>query len=114
MGGFSQQDIAGVLKSIDVLIVPSTWEEAYGLTVDEAKVAGIPVIASRIGGLPEHVEHGREGYLFAPGDAGELEGIVRRLAGRPDRVVAIRPTGDDVLSLHENARDVEADYESVT
>lgn len=114
MGGFTQQDIAVVLQEIDVLIVPSIWEEAYGLTMDEAKVAGIPVVASRIGGLPEHLVQGKEGYLFAPGDARELEGIVRRLAGRPDRVEALRPTGDDVLSLHENARDVETIYERIS
>ena len=79
------------------------------------RVVGLRGIIDQLGGgLPEHLEHGREGYLFSPGDASELEGVVRRLAGRPDRVEALRPSGDDVLSLYENARDVEAIYESLT
>jgi glycosyltransferase involved in cell wall biosynthesis len=110
MDGFEQKEIDGVLSRIDVLVVPSIWEEAYGLTVDEAKAAGIPVIASRIGGIPEHLHHGKEGFLFKPGDADELERVIRRLAGRPDRVEALQPSGDDVMNLFDNAREVEEAY----
>ncbi|MBU0756166.1 MAG: glycosyltransferase family 4 protein [Planctomycetes bacterium] len=110
MGGFSQQEIPRVLSEIDVLCVPSIWEEAYGLTVDEAKAAGIPVIASRLGGIPEHLCHGKEGFLYSATDVDELEQAIRKLAGRPDRVEKLRPSGDDVLNLFENAHDVEAAY----
>jgi glycosyltransferase involved in cell wall biosynthesis len=113
MGGFDPRDIGRVLRGIDVLVVPSIWEEAYGMTVDEAKVAGIPVIASRTGGIPEHLKDGKEGFLFAPGDVDGLEHLVRRLAGRPDLVRRLQPKGDDVPTLHENAMDVEAVYRSV-
>jgi glycosyltransferase involved in cell wall biosynthesis len=110
MGGFEQSEIDRVLSGIDVLVVPSIWEEAYGLTVDEAKVAGISVIASRVGGIPEHLRHGKEGFLFKTGDVDELEHMIRRLAGRPDRVKALQPPGDDVLTLFDNAQEVEEAY----
>jgi len=113
MGGFDHREIGRVLERIDVLVVPSIWEEAYGLSVDEAKAAGIPVLASRIGGIPEHLEEGREGYLFTPGSADELERLVRRLAGRPDRVRALRPHGRDVVTLIENGEEVEAVYRTL-
>ena len=113
MGGFDHREIGRVLERIDVLVVPSLWEEAYGLSVDEAKAAGIPVLASRIGGIPEHLVEGKEGFLFTPGSADELERLVRRLAGRPDRVRALRPTGDDVVTLFEQGEDVEAVYRTL-
>ena len=43
----------------------------------------------------------------------ELERLIRRLAGRADLVEGLRPTGDDVTTLYENAEDVEALYRSV-
>jgi len=110
MGGFDPSEIGKVLAGIDVLVVPPIWEEAYGLTLDEAKLAGIPVIASRTGGIPEHLIHGSEGFLFTPGDADELERLVRRLAGRSDLVKKLTPKGDDVAGLYENAEDVEGVY----
>jgi len=113
MGGFDNQDIGKVLSGIDVLIVPPLWEEAYGLTVDEAKAAGVPVIASSIGGIPEHLEDGKQGYLFTPGSVYELEILIRRLAGRPDIVEKLQPSGDDIPTLYENADDVEAFYKMV-
>jgi glycosyltransferase involved in cell wall biosynthesis len=113
MGAYSHDEIHGVLSGIDVLVVPPIWEEAFGLTVDEARQAGIPVIASRIGGIPEHLRHGKEGYLFTPGSVEELVQLIRKLTGRPDRVEKLRPLGDDVSSLFDNADDVEGAYRQV-
>lgn len=113
MGRFDNREIGRVFSGIDVLLVPSVWEEAYGINVDEAKVAGVPVIASRVGGIPEHLKDGEEGYLFTPGSVDELENLIRRLAGRPDRVAKLRPSGDDVATLYENADDIEEVYRSV-
>lgn len=113
MGAFDNRDIGKVLSGIDVLIVPPLWEEAYGLTVDEAKVAGVPVIASRIGGIPEHLKDGKEGFLFTPGSVDELERLIRRLTGRPDLVEKLQPLGDDVPTLYETAEDIESFYRQV-
>lgn len=112
-GGFSYDQITRVLPQIDVLIVPSTWEEAYGLTVDEAKLAGIPIIASRFGGIPEHLKHGKEGFLFKPGSVDELVRYIRYFVNSPKKVERMRPSGDDVLSLEENAFEVEQVYHLV-
>ena len=110
-GGFAQSELTHILKGIDVLIVPSIWEEAYGMVLDEAKAAGIPVIATRIGGIPEHLDHGKEGYLYEPGDVDELERRVRRFAERPGHVDELRPSGDDVTTVEENMRSIETIYE---
>jgi len=110
MGGYTPEEIGCALSDIDVLIVPSLWEEAYGLTVDEAKLAGIPVIASKTGGIPEHLDHGKDGLLFAPGDGKGLEKIIRRFMKDDDLIRKYRPKGNEVLSLNRHAEAVNKIY----
>jgi glycosyltransferase involved in cell wall biosynthesis len=55
-----------VYASVDVLVVPSLWEEPLGMIVLEAYRHGVPVIAAHRGGLPEIVEDGRTGRLYEP------------------------------------------------
>ena len=64
-------------------IVPSLWYENSPLVVYEANALGKPVVASRIGGLPEEVDDGETGYLFEPGNVDELAQRVHSLAGDP-------------------------------
>jgi glycosyltransferase involved in cell wall biosynthesis len=64
-------------------VVPSEWFEAFGLSAAESLANGTPVIASRIGGLTEVVEDGVSGFLFAPGDAGDLAAKLRQVRQDP-------------------------------
>jgi glycogen(starch) synthase len=66
--------------TIDVLAVPSLWEEPLGRVIYEAYAHGIPVIVSRAGGMPEIVDEGRTGYVVPPGDPGVLRELLQRLA----------------------------------
>ena len=61
-------------------IVPSECYENYPLAAAESLARGTPVIASRIGGLPEIVDHGDTGLLFDPGDARALGACIMSLA----------------------------------
>jgi N-acetyl-alpha-D-glucosaminyl L-malate synthase BshA len=60
-------DVAGVLSIADLFLLPSTME-SFGLAAIEALSCEVPVIASRVGGLPEAVADGDCGYLFEPED----------------------------------------------
>jgi len=62
------------LKS-DVLVLPSTWYDNAPLAILEAYKYGLPVIGSRIGGIPEMIREWETGFLFAPGDEGILAEI---------------------------------------
>ena len=67
-GAIAHDRVAQALSSIDVLVVPSIWPENSPLVIQEAFLAGVPVVASRIGGIPEAIDDGRNGLLFRAGD----------------------------------------------
>lgn len=69
--------------AFDVCVVPSLRQESFGLLAVDAMRAGRPVVATRVGGLPEVVEDGETGLLVAPGDPAALEAALRRVLGDP-------------------------------
>lgn len=87
-GTLAPDQIPGLLSRARALIVPSLWYEGAPRIVLEAYAAGVPVLASSIGALPELVESGASGLLFPPNDATALGAAVTRLAddGESDRL----------------------------
>ncbi len=77
-----------LFKRIDVLVAPSLWHEPFGRIAIEALAWGVPVIASRRGGLPEILEHGGTGFLFEPNEPGSLAWVLRGLT--PEACAAMR------------------------
>jgi glycosyltransferase involved in cell wall biosynthesis len=76
VGWVNPSQLQYLFETADVLVVPSRWE-GFGLIAAEAMRAGLPVVASRVGGLPEVVEHGQSGLLFEAGDVEHLVRILR-------------------------------------
>jgi glycosyltransferase involved in cell wall biosynthesis len=75
------RDDVGELLARSHLFVLSTRSEGLPVTVLEAMAAGLPVIASRVGGIPELVVDGETGFLVAPGDPDGLAEAIDRLLG---------------------------------
>jgi glycosyltransferase involved in cell wall biosynthesis len=80
-------DAAGVMRHLDVLVCPSR-EEPFGTVVAEAMAVGTPVVAARVGGIPEYLEDGVAGVLVAPGDPGALAAGVLRVLERREEMGA--------------------------
>ena len=111
-GWLSRDQIAALYAAAEVLVVPSRWE-GFGLVAVEAMRAGRAVIASRVGGLPEVVEHGVTGLLVEPGDAGALAEALAQLsvetlqamgaAGRLrfERLFHVQRVGDELDALYQ-------------
>lgn len=81
------QDTAGVaalLARAHVMLVPSTWEEPYPLVSIEAAAAGVPLVTSSAGGIPEFVGDGVEGLLFSPGDHAACADAIERVLADPE------------------------------
>ncbi len=72
------------LKDIDVLVVPSLWYENSPMVIYEAYAAGVPVIGSDRGGIPELVREGETGFTFRAGDQRGLADIMLRLSRQSD------------------------------
>ena len=71
-GKVNSELIEKVYAKTDVLILPSIWPENQPVTITEAMAFSLPVIASRIGGIPELVEDEKTGYLFEAGNPQDL------------------------------------------
>ncbi len=75
----SQRHVEPLMQAADCLVCPSVWGEAAGLVNLEASSCGLPVVASRVGGIHEFIEEGRTGFFFPPGDSRALADRLRRL-----------------------------------
>jgi glycosyltransferase involved in cell wall biosynthesis len=79
-------DAAEFLRGVDVVVVPSVCVENQPSVIIEAFAEGRPVVASRIGGIPEMFEDGQGGWLLPPGDVTALRACLTRLNDRPDEI----------------------------
>ena len=73
-------DSGRILAVLDLLMAPSRWE-GFGLVVLEAMARGVPVLATRVGALPEIIADGETGLLVAAGDVGALAAALGKLLG---------------------------------
>ena len=71
-GPYAPEQLPLLLEDTDAVVIPSLVTETYSITAREAFARGLPVIASRIGALPEGVRDGENGLLFDPGSAFQL------------------------------------------
>jgi glycosyltransferase involved in cell wall biosynthesis len=79
VGMMEPSRVAETIRGARALLLPSTWYEAQPRVIPEAYAAGVPVIASRIGGLPDLVIEGQTGSLVAPGDPPAWAAAAERL-----------------------------------
>ena len=78
-----RSDVSSLLSCADVAVVPSRWDEAFGFTVIEAMAAGLPVIATAVGGIPEIVDHEKTGLLVQRAAPKEIADSLVRLYKNP-------------------------------
>ena len=73
--GFTR-DVPAELGRLDLMVLPSLFGEGLPMVVLEAMAAGVPVIATRVEGVPEAIRDGVDGLIVAPGDAGALSEVI--------------------------------------
>ncbi len=86
LGTVPLQALIRAYRAADLVVLPSIWQESYGLPVAEAMACGVPVLASASGGVPELIEDGVTGRLFARLDTQALAGALRELSADPARL----------------------------
>jgi glycosyltransferase involved in cell wall biosynthesis len=84
-GMLSRDDCAALVAGARAAIVPSEWEEAFGLVAIEAMALQVAPVAPAHGSFPELVRDGHDGVLFAPGDPDALAAVLRDVETDPGR-----------------------------
>ena len=82
-GALSRPDVARRYREADLFTLPSS-AESFGNVFAEALASGLPIVGTAVGGIPDLVEHGRNGLLVPPGDVHALAGAIRYLADDPE------------------------------
>lgn len=103
MGHRSHENAMEVLKGSKFLVIPSEWYENFPYSVLEAFTLGRPVIASRIGGIPELVKNWETGLLFEPGNSELLALKMKFLLGHPEKAEAIGRNAFEFMSGEINS-----------
>jgi glycosyltransferase involved in cell wall biosynthesis len=107
-----RDDVPAVLKLMDVLVLSSLSEGSPNVVL-EAMAAGVPVVAMRVGGVPEVVEDGVSGFLVDPGDAPGLSNAVLRLLNDADRAREMGKKGRAIAGENYDINRVVARVEDV-
>jgi len=113
MGGFDHKDISDVFSEIDALVFPSVWNENCPLTILEAFLTGTPVIASRIGGIPELIKDKENGLLFEPRNPYDLCDKIKIFINTPSLIERLKMDINQPKNIEENTQEIEELYKEL-
>ena len=101
--GFKNQDeMSELYKNCIATILPCNWFENFPTTIIESLIHGKPVIASKIGGIPEQIEDNKNGFLFQPGNIMQLKNCVVTYLNNPSLVKVHGKNGYEKAINHYN------------
>ncbi len=112
-GGYEPATVPEILREIDLLVVPSLWWESFCLTIREAQLAGVPVIATEMGGMREAFEPGRGGVFVRPGDPEQLRSVLADLVDDPEKYRQLVASIPPVRAMADCARETAEHYSRV-
>lgn len=114
-GAYDPSDLPLLLADVDAVVIPSLVWETFSIVAREAMACGVPVIASRLGALPEAIRENENGLLFAPGASSELAMLLQRLDAHRPMLARLRAgvTPSDWITVHERTQRLEGVLERV-
>jgi glycosyltransferase involved in cell wall biosynthesis len=92
-GWRSHQELAAVYGQARLVVLPSRWQEPFGIVGLEAQALGRPVVAYDVGGVREWLDHGVTGLMTSPGDIPALAAAMTRLLEEPALATALGEAG---------------------
>lgn len=98
----ARSDVAAMMQALDLLVINSS-AEPFGLVAVEAMACGTPILAAASGGIPEIIEHGRNGWLIPPGNEPALAGAVVHLISQPALTAELVERGGIHVASHFSA-----------
>lgn len=110
-GWIPQRELLTYYDTSDIMLVPSLWQEPFGLVVAEAMARGLPVIASDVGGPAEIITRDADGILVPPGEEQALAAAIKQLLEHPEKREqlsrAAQVSAKERFTIGENVRLVE-------
>lgn len=107
-----QADMPAVYAGIDIFVLPSL-NEGLPMTLLEAMAAGRPVIATRVGAIPNIVRQGETGLLVNPGDKADLRDALRALLAHPDMAQRLASNGNALVRQSYTSAAMAARYQQI-
>lgn len=107
-----RKDLADLMLAADLFVLPSV-AEAFGLVLAEALYLGAPVVATRVGGIPEIVDDGIDGVLVPPADPAALAEALAALLADPERRRRLAGAGRDRVARIFRFEDMVRAYEAL-
>jgi glycosyltransferase involved in cell wall biosynthesis len=107
VGRLEPEAVRDAMATSEALVFASRWYEGQPMTILESFAAGLPVIAPRIGSIPELVEDGRTGILFDAEEPGALDAAISRAAADP---AGLRAMGAEARSRYERLHTPATNY----
>jgi len=112
-GVYDSRDTDKIFSKLDVLIVPSLWNEIYGLVVDEAFLNNIPVIVSNKGAMLERVTDGKNGFIFNPNKRNDLYERMKTISDNPVILNRLKGSIPKVKSMERYSTELEKVYKGI-
>ncbi|MEO9174621.1 MAG: glycosyltransferase, partial [Gaiellales bacterium] len=109
-GAFSHSELPAILAGLDAAVIPSLWWDCAPLVVAECLAGRVPVVGANMGGIPDLVEHERNGLLFEGRSAPSLAAALDRLAHEPGLLERLQAGIDAPRCFAEYVDELEAIY----
>jgi len=110
VGQLPRDEVYTAMKKAAFLVVPSVWQEPFGLIAAEAFGCGTPVLGARIGAIPEMLEHEVTGLQFSPSDPDDL---ARQVAWAWEHPAHLTAMGKSARKVYEQRYTARANYASL-
>lgn len=108
----TKSNIVEILSQIDIFVLPSLWE-GLGLAVLEAAAAGKPIVASRVGGIPEIIEEKKNGLLVRPKDVQDLSRALRWMLTHEDEAAKMGQRARKIVKEKFDIKEMVEAYEKL-
>jgi glycosyltransferase involved in cell wall biosynthesis len=79
VGGVKPEEVEGYMRQGSIFVLPSVRGEGFPNAILEAMSVGLPVVATKLAGIPDIIEHGKTGFLAEPGNPEQLRKYIKRL-----------------------------------
>ena len=108
--GFLPGKSLDIISGFDLLVMPTIDFEGFGYSIVEAMLAEVPVVASRVGAIPELIVDGESGYLVEPSDISGWQVTIEKLVGNPTLRKHIGMAGKQRIESRFSAESMSKQY----